>query len=137
MTLDERIDKALALRSQGANCAQAVACAFSDCVDVDEKTIFRAAEGFGHGMGDMEATCGAVSGAVLLAGLHNSRGIEQITKASTYQLTKQIVADFAAQNGSLVCRDLKGVDTGKPLRACPDCIRDACRLAAKIIFQNA
>ncbi len=137
MTLDERIDKALALHDQGANCAQAVACAFSDCVDVDEETIFRMAEGFGLGMGGMAATCGAVSGAVLLAGLHNSRGLGQKTKAGTYQLTKQITADFAAQNGSLVCRELKGVDSGKPLRTCQDCIRDGCRLAAKIVFQNA
>ena len=56
----EYVEKARALRSRGYNCAQAVACAFLDQVEVDEKTLFAIMEGFGGGMGGKQATCGAV-----------------------------------------------------------------------------
>ena len=61
-------EKAIELHDRGCNCAQAVACAFAEEIGVPEETLFAAAEGFGLGMGGMEATCGAVSGAVMLAG---------------------------------------------------------------------
>ena len=65
-------EKAIELHDRGCNCAQAVACAFAEEIGVPEETLFAAAEGFGLGMGGMEATCGAVSGAVMLAGFKNS-----------------------------------------------------------------
>ena len=36
--------------------------------------MFKLAEGFGLGMGCMDGTCGAVSGAVAIAGMCNSTG---------------------------------------------------------------
>ena len=69
-------EKAIELHDRGCNCAQAVACAFAEEIGVPEETLFAAAEGFGLGMGGMEATCGAVSGAVMLAGFKNSRSKE-------------------------------------------------------------
>lgn len=47
--MEERAEKAVALMQKGYNCAQAVACAFAEEADTDEKTIFRVAEGFGSG----------------------------------------------------------------------------------------
>ena len=38
---------------------------------------------------------------------------------------KEIMEKFQERNGSTQCRQLKGVDTGTPLRACPDCVADA------------
>lgn len=72
--MESRVAKTIELHKKGYNCAQAVACAYCDLVGVDEDTMFKMAEGFGAGMGGMEGTCGAVSGAVLLAGMHNSHG---------------------------------------------------------------
>ena len=46
-------EKALELHAKGYNCAQAVACAFSDQVDMDEDQLFKVMEGFGAGMGGM------------------------------------------------------------------------------------
>ena len=59
---------AIAKRNGKYNCAQAVVCSFSDEIGVDEAVLFKACEGFGSGMGCMECTCGALSGAILLAG---------------------------------------------------------------------
>ena len=89
-------EKAIELHDRGCNCAQAVACAFAEEIGVPEETLFAAAEGFGLGMGGMAATCGAVSGAVMLAGLKNScKNLEQpASKADTYKLTREIRRHF-------------------------------------------
>ena len=70
--MESRKEKANALHDKGYNCAQAVACTFADKVDVDEEVLFRACEGLGLGMGCMQGTCGAISGACVLAGFVNS-----------------------------------------------------------------
>lgn len=126
---------AIALHDKKYNCAQAVACAFAEEVGMDKETIFRMMEGFGLGMGGMQGTCGAISGAVALAGLKNSDGDidDPKTKAATYQLSKEIVAKFEAKNGATLCKDLKGIETGTPLRSCPNCITDAVEIAAEVL----
>lgn len=131
----DRVQKALENHKKGMNCCQAVACAFADALGVDENTVFAMGEGFGAGMGGMECTCGAISGAVILAGLKNSsKDVENpTTKGKTYGLSKAIVKEFETKNGSVVCKELKGIGTGQPLRSCDGCIEDAARLAQKIL----
>ena len=86
----------------------------------------------------MEGTCGAITGACVLAGMKNSTGnLEKPnSKGASYKLSRQIVEEFKNQNGATQCRELKGVDTGKVLRACPDCIRDAARIAESVLFAD-
>lgn len=133
--MSKRQDLAIELHDRKFNCAQAVACSFCKELGVDETTLFKAGEGFGLGMGGMQCTCGAVSGAVMAAGFKNSDGNTQSpsTKANTYQLSKKIAKRFEAQNGSLICGELKGVTTGTVLRSCPDCIRDAVAIAQDVL----
>ena len=47
------------------------------------------------------------------------------TKGSTYKQVKEQVQKFKEKNGSYLCRELKGVETGKVLCSCPQCIMDA------------
>ena len=133
-----RVQETIKRHDKGYNCAQAVACTYCDWVGVDEKTMFRITEGLGAGMGNMEGTCGAVTGAGVLAGLKNSTGnIEKPnSKAKTYGLSREIMTQFKGQNGSVICKELKGVGTGKVLRACPDCIRDAARIVENTLFAD-
>lgn len=86
----------------------------------------------------MDGTCGAVSGACALAGMKRSTAnlVNPDSKGATYQLVKAIVKEFKDQNGSIICKDLKGIETGNVLRSCPDCIRDAARLAEKVLFED-
>ena len=117
--MNTRTEKTQELHSKGYNCAQAVACAYCDLVGVSEDEIFRMTEGYGLGMGCMEGICGAVSGAAALAGMKNSLGCENpISKKATYQLSGEILKRFREKNGSVICRELKVVDTGKALRSC-------------------
>lgn len=131
----DKKEKAISLHDRKFNCAQSVACAFAQEVGVPEEVLFAACEGLGLGMGAMDGTCGAVSGAVVLAGFKNSCAdpSDPRTKAETYKLAAQITKEFAQKNGALTCRDLKGADTGKVLRSCPDCIMDAVEIVQKVL----
>ena len=133
-----RVEETIGRHDKGYNCAQAVACTYCDLVGVDEETMFKMTEALGLGMGGMEGTCGAITGACVLAGMKNSTGnLEKPnSKGASYKLSRQIVEEFKNQNGATQCRDLKGVDTGKVLRACPDCIRDAARIAESVLFSD-
>lgn len=128
-------EKAIELHNSGYNCAQAVACAFAEELGVPEELLFSACEGFGLGMGGMEATCGAVSGAVMAAGFKNSSGNPKnpTTKAATYKYTREITEAFREKNKTLVCKELKGVETGIVLRSCQDCIRDAVEIVEHVL----
>ncbi len=129
-----RVNEAAERHGRGYNCSQAVACSFAKDFGFDEEMIFRTAEGYGAGMGGMQCTCGAVCGAVMAAGMKNSRlGGQKLTKGSTYLLSKNITEEFKKKNGSVICGELKGVGTGKPLRSCAGCIEDAVRIAEKIL----
>ena len=131
-----RVEETIKKHDIGYNCAQAVACTYCDLVGMDEEMMFRVTEAFGGGMGGMEGTCGAVSGACALAGMKASTGNLESpnSKALSYALSREIVKQFKEQNGSVVCKELKGKETGKVLRSCTDCIKDAAALVEKIIF---
>ena len=121
--------------NKGYNCCQAVVCAYSKELGIPEDVLFKAAEGFGLGMGGMECTCGAVSGAVMVAGLKNSTANLDMpnSKAATYQLSKKLVSAFCEKNGSVICKDLKGIETGNVLRSCAGCIEDAVELIEEML----
>ena len=74
--------------------------------------------GFAVGMGNMEATCGALIGAVIMAGLsREGRG--------TVRTAKQMSVQFVKKTGASLCKDLKGRDTKVVLSPCEDCVRNA------------
>lgn len=47
------------------------------------------------------------------------------TKRQSYKDMKELTEKFQKKNGSVICREIKGVDTGKVLRSCDGCIADA------------
>lgn len=131
----DKKELAIALHDKKYNCCQAVACAFCEEVGMDEATLFKIGEGFGLGMGCMEGTCGALSGAIMLAGIRNSDGNidAPATKAETYKLSKELLLKFQEKTGSTICKELKGVETGKVLCSCPDCIRIGVEVAQEVL----
>ena len=136
--METKIHQATERHKKGYNCAQAVACTYSDRFGMSEVPMFRMIEGFGAGMGNMKGVCGAVSGAIALAGLKQSCGdLENPnTKAVTYKLSKQIMEKFEERCGSVICETLKGVRTGKPLCSCPDCILEGARLVEEVLLEE-
>lgn len=129
--MEDRVQKAMENHKKGYNCCQAVACAYADKVGVDEETMFRIAEGFGAGMGGLDGVCGAISGAVMLAGLKTSTANldSPNSKGKTYLESKEILERFKEMNQSIICKELKGIETKKILRTCAGCIQDAAQIA--------
>jgi len=123
--VSDRIKLADELHRKGFSCAQSVAVACADMVDVSEEILFKATEGFGAGMGTMDGVCGALTGGLLIAGLKNSTAnfAAPKSKASTMKISKAMLTSFREKCGAIICRDLKGVDTGKMICSCPDCIK--------------
>lgn len=134
--MSSRIEEAAKRHEKGYNCSQSVVCTYCDLLGVDEKTAFRLSEGFGAGMGNMENTCGALSGAVMLAGLKNSDSDLEgpKTKGRTYQLSKEIARRFQETCGAMICKEIKGIGTGQPKYGCRDCVRAAAAIAEDVLF---
>ncbi|MDY5606772.1 MAG: C-GCAxxG-C-C family protein [Lentihominibacter sp.] len=132
--MSEKAKLASAKHDRGYNCAQAVACSFAEELGIDERELFRMMEGFGFGMGCMEI-CGAVSGMTAVAGLKESDGSLEApaTKKASYKASKKMVKEFEEKIGSIICKDIKGVETGKVLRSCDGCVRDAAEIAEKYL----
>ena len=69
MTIEERAELAVETFAAGkSNCTQSVLCAWEDKISVDHDTLMKLGAGYGAGMGCMQATCGALIGAVMAAG---------------------------------------------------------------------
>lgn len=131
---DRYIQRAHELRQKKYNCAQTVACTFSEEVGLEEELLFQIMEGFGGGMGNHEATCGALSGAVAIISMLTSTGrIEANTKALTYERASVLVEGFKAKAHSLVCREILGEDDGVVLLGCEACIDEAVFLVGEFI----
>lgn len=115
----DRKEQAVNLKHNGSNCAQAVLLAYKDILDLDEKTLKQLGSGFGIGMGNMEATCGALVAANMILGLKNDGSMATIKKS------KVLSERFKELSKDTICKRLKGIDTGVVLTPCDDCIRNA------------
>lgn len=136
--MDKITEKALQLHSQGNNCCQSVCLAFADKLCIDEDVLFKISEGFGAGMGNMQGSCGALSAAVMIAGLYNSGGKNAAirTKSETYKLVSQINNEFINLAGSIYCKEIKGLETGYVLKSCDGCIETAVYIVQNFIFKE-
>lgn len=127
-----RVDLAIQKHKQGYNCCQAVVCTYCDMLGIKEEDAFRMTEAMGLGMSGLMQTCGAVSGAMMLAGLKNSdANMERpSTKRDTYALAKRLADVFCQKNGSVLCAELKG----NRLRSCDGCIVDGARIVEEVLY---
>lgn len=92
----------------GFNCAQAVLFQFADLVGLPKETLSLVATGFGAGMGRRQEVCGAVSGGIMAIGLARGRRLDQAKEGQepAYALTRELMAAFEAEHGSVRCRDI-------------------------------
>ena len=134
----DKKELAMKLHDKNYNCAQCVACAFEEEAAVEKELLFRMAEGFGLGMGGANQTCGALTGAILLAGLKNSDASLEApkSKASTYMLSATLEQKFKEKTGETICRKLKGLDTGVPICSCNDCITAGIEIVEEYLWEK-
>ncbi|MBQ8926784.1 MAG: C_GCAxxG_C_C family protein [Oscillospiraceae bacterium] len=102
-------------RKRSCNCCQAVLLAYADKLGMEEAQLLKLGAAFGAGMGGMQGTCGALVGAEMVLGLLGG----SMAKA------RALHQDFTQRCGASLCKDLKGIGTGKVLCPCDECVRNA------------
>ncbi len=146
-TPEEYSAKAKALFEEGYNCAQAVFLAFGDITGFDIKTAAALSSSFGGGMGRLREVCGAVSGMFMVTGVVRGYSDPKAAdeKAEHYAFIQKLAADYKAENGSIICRellDLPGADSPVPeertadyyrRRPCGEYVARAALLLAKTL----
>lgn len=149
--METRKEKAVRLFKEGFNCSQSVFAAYSDIYGIDEKTALKLASSFGGGMGRMREVCGTVSGMFLIAGLESgaTEGGDTVGKKNNYDLVQQMAFEFKEINGSIICRELLGLEKNsdntvtKPeertkeyykKRPCAMLVADAADVIEKVLF---
>lgn len=107
-----KAERARALFSEGCNCAQAVFLAFAED-SMPAQTALKLSSGFGGGMAGMRGVCGAVSGMFMACGLlcGSADPTDRAAKVALYETLRTLAGEFEAQNGSIICRQLLGLDS--------------------------
>jgi C_GCAxxG_C_C family probable redox protein len=145
MDIQKMQDRGMELFNAGYNCAQSTCAALAPALGVDEATAIRFAAMFGGGVARTGGLCGAVSGALMAAGLKLAP-VETSAeiKASLYERGRELMEAFTKDKGSIVCRDLIDCDLstaeGRSASAsrnthvtiCAKLVRDAIALAAEL-----
>jgi C_GCAxxG_C_C family probable redox protein len=138
----ERKEKAVGYFRDGYSCAQSVVMAF---VGKQHNSV-RAASAFGGGMGRMQQTCGAVTGAYIVFGLiHEAPQLPaEAEKLLIYDRVRALRQEFVKRNGTDSCSELLGEDLnteegkaaikskGLTGNVCEKCIRDAVEIIERI-----
>jgi len=141
--------KDIAIQSfrSGMNCAQSVVTAYADLLKFDPDLAAGLSCGFGGGMGRLQQTCGALTGAFMVLGIHNSRLYTDRVelKNRTYTQVREINEKFAQSQGATDCRSLLGCDlqtdegmqfrkdTNQSKMICEKCIAASIELLDEIV----
>lgn len=126
MTLDieARVEQGKAYFKQGYNCSQSVAMTFADLYGFSEAMMARISASFGGGIGRMRETCGSACAMFLLAGLEvqnvddtpetldfgNNPYPSQELKKKNYEVVQRLASDFREVTGSIICKELLGLN---------------------------
>ena len=107
-----KTEKAVSTFESGYNCTQAVVLAFAEEIGIDLDFLLRFSCGFGSGMGRLQQTCGAVSGAFMVLGAKHGmcHTYDADKKIETYELVSEFSEIFVKRNSSLNCRDIIACD---------------------------
>lgn len=111
-----RKEKAMQSFLDGYNCSQCMILAFEDVIkansDIDIDMALKIASPFGGGMGRLREVCGSVSGMFMILGYikgYSAPG-DYEGKKELYAHIQELAKRYEAANGSIVCRELLGLD---------------------------
>lgn len=134
--------------TNGYNCAQSVFLTYAKKYGFSDDIALKLSSSFGGGMGRLREVCGAVSAMFMIAGLENgyTQNNNDEKKAQHYELIQKLAQEFKEENGSIICRDLLGLEDGADSptpskrtkqyyqdRPCEEFIASACRIIDKNI----
>jgi C_GCAxxG_C_C family probable redox protein len=148
--LSRNSEQAVALFSEGFNCAQAVLTACGEPRGLPRNIALRVAGPFGAGVGRMCGTCGAVSGAYMAIGLKYAKTGpgEDTAREKGYELACEFTARFNRRHQSTICSELLGCEIATPegkqqakeqklfTTRCPVFVRDAAEIVDELLAQS-
>lgn len=112
-------ERALGLFGDKYNCAQAVLLTMAEDWKLEDKLLAKVSFAFGGGMG-CGSVCGAVTGGVMAIGLKwgasEASGESMETGMLNMRLARAFCRQFKEQNGSIVCKELIGLDLSDPVQ---------------------
>ena len=144
-----RSDRAEELFRQGYNCSQSVFASFADEAGMTVEEAAKIASPFGAGFGKLREVCGAVTGMTMAAAYAcgYSDPADAQGKKNLYALVQKMCGEFEKEQGSIICRELlgleKGEDLGEPAvrteeyyksRPCVGACRTAAAIAEKYLL---
>jgi C_GCAxxG_C_C family probable redox protein len=141
-------------------CSQCVLKAIQDSLNVGDSLTFKAATAFAGGISRAGEVCGALIGGIMAISLVYGRDrLEESTVSSGYlkamELSIRLYEEFKKEFGSVKCHDIQKKLFGRSFNlrveedrrkfvevgaygpsGCPQVVRKAAMLAAKIILEN-
>ncbi|MBN2812827.1 MAG: C_GCAxxG_C_C family protein [Bacteroidales bacterium] len=140
-------DQAINHFRSGLNCAQSVLITYAGKYNIDNSAALSMACGFGAGMGRLQETCGAATGAFMVIGLHFCRksSDNKERKEHSYAAIQAFERRFCALNKTLLCKDLLKTDLKTPEgqlfwhennlgeKVCEKCIGDAVAILDELL----
>lgn len=97
--------------NHGYNCAQSVLKPFAGQLEIDVNTALKLSTGFGAGMGRLQGTCGAVTGAYMVLGLKYGQELpDDTSKEKVIELIREFTERFKDEHKVTDCRDLLKTD---------------------------
>jgi C_GCAxxG_C_C family probable redox protein len=129
------------------NCAQSVMTAYAEELNMDPEMALSVSCGFGGGMGRLQETCGAVTGAFMVLGIHNCKRYKdnKERKERTYAMIQEFSDKFKSIHGTMDCRLLVNCDLrteeGKRFmeenklheNVCEKCISDSIQIMEELM----
>jgi len=114
--MSSKPDAAVDCFKGGFNCAQAVYSTYAEDFNIKKTDALRVSCGFGGGMGRLQETCGAVTGAIMLIGCKHGKIKKEDTESTdlTYELVREFADIFSAKHGSISCGTLLGCNLRTP-----------------------
>lgn len=133
--------------STGFNCSQLIVKNFAEKLNYDENLASGIALGFGGGMGRLQETCGAVTGAFMVLGIYNDKMqiMQNDKKTAAYEMVRQFNNKFLELHKSTKCSELLGVDMktlegqqvmkekNLSVNVCEKCVKDSIRILNEMI----
>jgi len=131
----------------GLNCSQSVVSAYAEEMNFDRNLALSISCGFGGGMGRLQETCGAATGAFMVMGIHYCRKYtgNKERKETTYAAIQRFSKEFTVLHGTMNCMELINVDlkteeghcklkeSNLSENVCEKCILDAIRITEDIL----
>ena len=106
------VEKAVEKFKGGLNCSQSIVATYGSSLGLEEDMGVKVAAAFGGGMGHTGKMCGAITGAMMVIGLHCSKDGCSVAESKTrsYALASELMKTFQARHVYTNCKDLIGQD---------------------------